>query len=93
MTHRHLAYELAVVAMLCTLAIFFFPAVNGPYPTVHGPATALRAMRAWLLLLVALTLAMIGLARHIATRLGLALVFRTTLERIDPLQQSSILRC
>jgi hypothetical protein len=93
MTRCHLGYELAVVAMLCTLAIFFFPAVNGPYPTVHGPATALRAMRAWLLLLIALTLAMIGLARHVATRLGLALAFHTMLEPMDPLQQSSILRC
>jgi len=89
----HLGYELALVAMLCTLAIFLFPAVAGPYPTVHGPATALRAMRAWLLLLIALTLTLVGLARLAATRLALSLAFGPILERIDTLQQSSILRC
>jgi hypothetical protein len=90
---RHLGYELALVAMICTLAIFLFPAVSGPYPTVHGPVTALRAMRAWLLLLIALTLALIGLARRVATRLGLALAFNPIIQRIDRLHQSSILRC
>jgi len=90
---RYLGYELALVAILCTLAIFLFPAVSGPYPTVHGPVTALRAMRAWVLLLIALTLALIRLARRVATRLGLALVFHPILEQIDPLRQSSILRC
>lgn len=90
---RHLGYELALVAMLCTLAIFLFPAVSGPYPAVHGPVTALRAMRAWLLLLIALTLALVGLARGVATRLGLAFALSPILERIDPLRQSSILRC
>lgn len=93
MMRRHLGYELALVAILCTLAIFLFPAVAGPYPIVHGPATALRAMRAWLLLLVALTLALVGVARLVATRLGLAVGFNLILERIDPLEQSSVLRC
>ncbi len=37
--------ELAVVAALCVLSIFLFPCVQGPYPAVHGPATALQAMR------------------------------------------------
>ena len=90
---RHLGYELALVAVVCTLAIFLFPAVSGPYPTVHGPVTALRARRAWLLLLVALTLVLIGLARRVAIRLSLALAFNPILERIDSLQQSSVLRC
>jgi len=90
---RHLGYELALVAMICTLAVFLFPAVSGPYPTVHGPATALRAMRAWFLLLIALTSALVGLARLVATRLGIVLTFNPILEQIDLLQQSSILRC
>jgi hypothetical protein len=90
---RHLGYELALVAMLCTLAIFLFPAVSGPYPIVHGPVTALRAMRAWLLLLISLTLALVGLARRVATRLGQAVTFNPVLQWIDPLHQSSILRC
>jgi len=38
--------ELAVVAVLCVLTIFLFPAMQGPYSVVHGPATALQAARA-----------------------------------------------
>ncbi len=38
--------ELAVVAVLCVLTIFFFPSLQGPYSVVHGPATALLAARA-----------------------------------------------
>jgi len=37
---------LAVVALLCVLTIFFFPAVEGPYCAVHGPVTALLSIRA-----------------------------------------------
>jgi hypothetical protein len=37
---------LAVVAVLCVLAIFFFPAIEGPYCVVHGPVTALLSIRA-----------------------------------------------
>ncbi|MFZ1919404.1 MAG: hypothetical protein WAU58_17665 [Terriglobales bacterium] len=38
--------ELAVVAAFCVLSIFLFPCVQGPYSTVHGPVTALQAVRA-----------------------------------------------
>jgi hypothetical protein len=37
---------LAVVAVLCVLMIFFFPAMEGPYCAVHGPVTALLSLRA-----------------------------------------------
>jgi hypothetical protein len=37
---------LAVLAVMCVLAIFFFPAGQGPYPAVHGPVTALLSIRA-----------------------------------------------
>lgn len=37
---------LAVIAAVCVLTIFFFPAMNGPYSVVHGPVTALLAVRA-----------------------------------------------
>jgi len=90
---RRLGYELALVAIVCTLAIFLFPAVSGPYPIVHGPVTALRALRAWLLLLIALTLALVGLARLLATRLEVTVSFVLAPNRIDPPQQSSVLRC
>lgn len=38
--------ELAVVAVLCVLMIFLFPAMQGPYSVVHGPVTALLAGQA-----------------------------------------------
>jgi hypothetical protein len=38
--------ELAVLAVLCVLTVFFFPSMQGPYSVVHGPATALLAARA-----------------------------------------------
>lgn len=38
--------ELPVLAVLCILTIFLFPAMQGPYSAVHGPATALLADRA-----------------------------------------------
>jgi hypothetical protein len=37
--------ELVVLAVFCVLSIFLFPAIQGPYPVVHGPATALLAAR------------------------------------------------
>lgn len=37
---------LAVLATFCVLAVFFFPAPQGPYPAVYGPVTALLSLRA-----------------------------------------------
>jgi hypothetical protein len=36
----------AVLAVLGVLGIFFFPAMQGPYPAVHGPVSALLSVRA-----------------------------------------------
>jgi hypothetical protein len=36
----------ALVVVVCVLAVFLFPAVQGPYSAVHGPVTALHAARA-----------------------------------------------
>jgi uncharacterized membrane protein len=41
-----LACQLAIVTILCVLGIFLFPAASGPYSAVHGPASALIAIRA-----------------------------------------------
>lgn len=35
-----------MMAVFCVLMIFLFPAVQGPYSVVHGPASALQAARA-----------------------------------------------
>ena len=40
-----IGYELAVVAVFAVLTIFLFPAMQGPYSVVHGPASALLAAR------------------------------------------------
>ncbi len=36
----------APLAVVCVLAIFLFPAMQGPYSVVHGPVSALLAVRA-----------------------------------------------
>jgi hypothetical protein len=37
--------EFAILAVICTIAIFLFPVASGPYSAVHGPVTALRSLR------------------------------------------------
>ena len=37
---------LALLAVLCVVTVFFFPAMEGPYSAVHGPVTALQSARA-----------------------------------------------
>jgi predicted exporter len=46
MTPSQLACGLAVLAVACVLAVFFFPAMQGPYSVVHGPVTVRQAARA-----------------------------------------------
>lgn len=40
---RWVVCETSSIVFLCVLILFLFPASTGPYPAVHGPATALRA--------------------------------------------------
>ena len=54
MTPARIGWELAAVAVLCVLTIFLFPAAQGPYSVVHGPATALQAARAALRVRIAI---------------------------------------
>jgi hypothetical protein len=46
MSSGKIACTFAVMAVLSVLAIFFFPALEGPYSVVHGPVTALLSLRA-----------------------------------------------
>jgi hypothetical protein len=41
-SHR-ISFLWAMLAVLCTLVVFFCPASQGPFTAVHGPMTALRA--------------------------------------------------
>ena len=66
MIPRHFAFELAILAILCVISIFLFPATAGPYSAVHGPVSALLSLRArirlgWALALAALSLILIHL--------------------------------
>ena len=54
MISGRIGFELALVAVLCVLTIFLFPAMQGPYPVVNGPATALQAARAALRVQIAI---------------------------------------
>ncbi|MGE5056355.1 MAG: hypothetical protein ACM3WP_19510 [Acidobacteriota bacterium] len=46
MTSGRTECALAVLAAFCVLVAFLFPALQGPYPAVHGPVTALLSLRA-----------------------------------------------
>lgn len=43
---------IGALAVVCVLLLFFFPLMMGPFPATHGPVTALRAWRYFLMLLV-----------------------------------------
>src|SRR5215469_17079717 len=45
MNPRRFRYELALIAIVCVIGIFLFPAAAGSYSAVHGPVTAFQAMR------------------------------------------------
>ncbi len=45
MSLRYGDFDWAVIAVASVLLVFFFPAAHGSFAAVHGPATALRAMR------------------------------------------------
>jgi hypothetical protein len=72
MISGRIGWELAMLAVLCVLAIFLFPGVQGPYSVVHGPATALLAARAAARTRIGIVR---GALKLLANRLILPLVF------------------
>jgi hypothetical protein len=54
MLSRHSGFEIAVVIVVCALAIFSVPALQGACLVSHGPVTALRSARAGRKLLLAM---------------------------------------
>ncbi len=83
----------AILAVVCTLAIFLFPAVRGPYAATHGPASSLEATtRAWISFFLAL-----GALIHVShTQLAFFSIIRMSKFQSLSLrtrEQSSILRC
>jgi hypothetical protein len=91
--------RLAILAVLSILAIFLFPAVQGPYSAVHGPATAMLAAQAALRLRIAMVRAAMSLLGG-GAGLGSPLVVLLwplfsagKFERLLPLETSTLLRC
>jgi hypothetical protein len=46
MMPRFFRSKLALLTILCIVGLFFFPAAVGSYTSVHGPVSALLAVRA-----------------------------------------------
>jgi hypothetical protein len=89
--------ELAVVAAFCVLTIFLFPGMQGPYSVVHGPVTALLAVRAAAKVRIGI---LQGALRSLANHLILAIVVFSRMSLIELISQTAallesgtILRC
>lgn len=93
---RQLSYEFVLVAILCTVALFLFPAVQGPYSAVHGPVTALLSLKAKVFLCLTLLLAAMHLlarcvdVSHLALRIPVdELFFPVSFDS----EHAAVLRC
>jgi len=93
---RNLGYELTILAVICTVAIFLFPAARGSYSAVHGPVTALLSFRVRLKLWLGMALA----ALHLLGRVRLddfaelrAARQKVLLPEAVPSEQISVFRC
>jgi hypothetical protein len=85
---------LSLALVVCALYILLFPAATGPYSTVHGPVTALRALTAsiaflWLLSLTAL----LGSAAEHSFCYGMRSLLDGSFSRCESKRQSFVLRC
>ncbi len=92
-----IGWELAVLAVLCVAATFFFPAVQGPYSAVNGPVTALQSAQAAARLRVGIVQAALSLIGNFQIP-SLAWVRSATVVCVEPQAPSfvdggTILRC
>jgi hypothetical protein len=89
--------EVAVLAVVCVAAIFFFPAIQGPYSAVNGPVTALQSAQAAARLRVAIIQSAFNLLGnfHIPRLAWVSLMraLRTQFQVPDYADCSAILRC
>ena len=87
--------ELSVVVLLCTLSIFLFPGVTGPYSAVHGPVTALLALRQALKAFWAMACAALRRARVRRTlkTIFASLLLLAPLPTAAPQHSVTVLRC
>ena len=87
--------ELSVVVLLCTLSIFLFPGVTGPYSAVHGPVTALLALRQALKTFWSMACAALRRAPFVRTLLAMfaLLLLLAPLPTAAPRRGVTVLRC
>ncbi len=97
MISGRIGFELALLTVLCVLTIFLFPAMQGPYPVVNGPATAFLAARSALRVQIAIVQA--ALNSHGNPPISSLAVFASTTlptaesEATASPKHSTILRC
>lgn len=83
----------AILAVVCTLAIFLFPAVRGPYAATHGPASSLEATtRAWIGFFLVLG-ALIHPSHTQLVFISFIRLSKFESHNLRAREQSSILRC
>jgi len=97
MISNRIGWELAVLAVLCVVAIFFFPAMQGPYSAVNGPVTALQSAQAAVRVRVGIVQAALSLIGNFQIP-SLTWVRSATVACIEPqapsfVDCSAILRC
>ena len=92
---RRLKPELSVMVILCTLGIFLFSAPVGPYSAVHGPVTALRALRASVLLFWSMVIAAFNLVAllSLARRFGACSSSGRGQSACEDRHANAVLRC
>ena len=92
-----IGWELAVLAVLCIAAIFFFPAMQGPYAAVNGPATAFQSSGSAARVRVAIVQAAFSLTGNFRIPLlalsDSALIVWSEPQAPDSADCSTILRC
>lgn len=94
---RRIGWELAILGVVCVLAVFLFPSMSGPYTAVHGPVTAMRSARAAARLRVAIVPAALSALGN--NRISSLLIWpcSASLNEVFPLavlpENNTILRC
>jgi len=95
MIPRLRGYEFAVFSIVCTVAVFLFPAGSGAYSVVHGPVTALLSIRMRLKLWLAMAFASLRLLKSalpVSSTLGDVWLTVQLTGSVTP-EQTTILRC
>jgi ABC-type Fe3+ transport system permease subunit len=86
-----IGWELALLAVLCVVVVFFFPAVQGPYSAVNGPVSALRSAQAAARLRRAIVQSVLNTFGNY--RISVLLGVNCAAELLEELPRSSLAEC